>query len=428
MKLSVNLTVSMFLFSLAIQTLAQPTIPREQIPPDSMQKVVAEIKRLYSSDPMERGQAASSLGSMGDTAQAAIPYLMAMFHNDSVGLAYPNPFGGMPDWSDCPAKRAALALAHVGGAAVDTLLSLYNTGDEHEKLWSVYALAQIREARTTIALKQFLESSYQFYEPHYGWMGYYEEKPPIFKISYSMVLREVIEELGERRDTSAVYLLINIACDTASSLREESVQALGKIGDRRAVEPLIHLLDQNSLSGYAALALALINDPRAVKPLLSHLKDATGNYNCSVMGALGDFKSTEALNAIIPALQSPNISDRLAAADAIGANGSWPTVNRSIKERRPIAAGRTVAVEPLIDALQDTCPEVRHAVMRALGSIGDTRAIMPLYNVMKRQPAPDSWWAQDALIDITGEDFRQYDGGHDKWIQWQRKWIPGFPD
>jgi len=416
------LTAGVFLFSLAVQTLAQPTIPREQIPPDSLQKVVAEIKRLYSNDPMERGQAASSLGWMGDSAQAAIPHLLAMFHDYSVGCAYPNPFCAMPDYSDCPAKRAALDLARIGGAAVDTLLSLYNTGDEHEKLWSVYALAQIKEARTNVALKQFLESSYLFYEPHYGWMGYYEEKPPIFRISYSMVLREVIEELGERRDTSAVTLLIDIACDTASSLREEAVQALGKVGDRRAVEPLIRLLDQNSLSGWTASALAHINDPRAIKPLLSHLKDATGNYNGSVMVALGDFKSTEALNAIIPALQSPNINDRHCAVIAIGACGT----SRSLEARRPIAIGRAAAVEPLIEALHEPVPEVRHDVMRALGSIGDKRAIVPLYNIMQNRNAPDSWWAQDALIDITGEDFRQYDGGRDKWIEWQRKWIPGF--
>ena len=409
-----------------LMVLAQPIIPLELIPPDTPQKVVDEIRNLYSDYPHVRGEAASKLGWMGDSAKVAIPFLLAMFHDERSALAYPNPFGAIPDWSDCPAKRAAFALASIGGSAIDSLLFLYINGDGKDSIWSLIALTQSDDSKSTPILIEYLKETKYLQELDIGGCVYKHDitdQLPL-PIATIQIQQWAIESLGERRDTSAVTVLIEIACDSVSKLREESIKALGEIGDWRAVHLLINLLNQQSLTGNAASALAYIGDPCAIKPLLLHLKDKSGNYNTSVLVALGDFKSEETLNAILPALRSSDISVRSAAVTALGASGRW---GRPLAEKRRIAAGRAPAVEPLIEALHDPVPEIRQEVMRTLVTIGDKRAIVPLYNIVKKnKPDLDKWWAEDALIDITGEDFRQYDGSRDKWIEWQRKWIPGF--
>jgi len=55
----------------------------------------------------------------------------------------------------------------------------------------------------------------------------------------------------------------------------EAAKALGRIGDRRAVEPLIALLTHKNggVRGDAAEALGTIGDERAVRPLISLLAD-----------------------------------------------------------------------------------------------------------------------------------------------------------
>ena len=59
------------------------------------------------------------------------------------------------------------------------------------------------------------------------------------------------------------------------------VKALGKIGNSRAVNPLIKLLDDSDASWHhpaVAKALGKIGDKRAVKPLLKLLKNKAEYY------------------------------------------------------------------------------------------------------------------------------------------------------
>ncbi|GAI38932.1 unnamed protein product, partial [marine sediment metagenome] len=63
--------------------------------------------------------------------------------------------------------------------------------------------------------------------------------------------------------------------DEDNYVREQAAAALGKIGDKRAVEPLIEALkDENGhVRSGAANALGKIRDKRAVKPIIEVLKD-----------------------------------------------------------------------------------------------------------------------------------------------------------
>ncbi len=83
---------------------------------------------------------------------------------------------------------------------------------------------------------------------------------------------EIIVLLGEIGDARAVNALIPELDDVC---RDSAISALGKIRDRRAVEPLIRLLEhQNEGTRVLAIeALGAIGDKRAVNPLIAKLDD-----------------------------------------------------------------------------------------------------------------------------------------------------------
>jgi bilin biosynthesis protein len=127
--------------------------------------------------------------------------------------------------------------------------------------------------------------------------------------------------LGELKNPRAVYPLVLTLHDEDRTVRDFSAGALGKIGDRRAVKPLIHALQSDDYLGTrmaAAEALGKIKDPQAVEPLINALKD-TAPYvrqNAAVaLEKLGDPRALQALEAA--AAHDENTSVRRFAQGAV---------------------------------------------------------------------------------------------------------------
>ena len=94
------------------QLLGQPAIPLN-VPDDTPPEITEQIKKLYSSDPVTRSEAARTLGKHGKSAAAAIPFLDSMLSDDA-GLATNfNPFQRVSS----PGKTAGWALGAIGEAA-----------------------------------------------------------------------------------------------------------------------------------------------------------------------------------------------------------------------------------------------------------------------------------------------------------------------
>jgi HEAT repeat protein len=93
--------------------------------------------------------------------------------------------------------------------------------------------------------------------------------------------------LGRIGDTRAVKPLI-VALDDRLRVKEVAAQALGEIGDPVAVEPLIATLgDENwEVRSTVAKALGKIGDPRAKKPLVNLLNDKSENVRWYASQAL----------------------------------------------------------------------------------------------------------------------------------------------
>jgi HEAT repeat protein len=138
------------------------------------------------------------------------------------------------------------------------------------------------------------------------------------------------------------------AADSVMPLIEEmrrgtpnAAHALGEIGDRRAVDPLIEALKNRALQAEAIRALAKMGDKRAVDALIEVGRDS------DALRALGKLGDSRAVGHLISALDKGSA----AAADALG------------------ELGDASAIAPLIRAL-GLDGETRKAAAKALASLG----------------------------------------------------------
>ncbi len=147
----------------------------------------------------------------------------------------------------------------------------------------------------------------------------------------------VASAIGNTRDPRAYDFLTKEILDKKTYhpfIRSGAAVGLGKLGDKRAVEILIGMLEEHDPAAYgAADGLGLLKDKRAVKPLIDAL-DKEAEHRSHIAEALGE-----------------------------------------IGDKR--------AVEPLINLLRDSRSYTRDKAVEALGKIGDKRAIEPLKYVAK---------------------------------------------
>ena len=113
--------------------------------------------------------------------------------------------------------------------------------------------------------------------------------------------QQLAKELGKKRVKEAVPRLLEILeMAGATTTGEEAMQALGAIGDPRAVEPLIYQMREKSST--AAWALGDLGDIRAVEPLIEALSSSEYLIRGSAarsLGILGDERATEPLKKLL---------------------------------------------------------------------------------------------------------------------------------
>lgn len=167
----------------------------------------------------------------------------------------------------------------------------------------------------------------------------------------------------------------------AERIRGDAAAALGRIGDARAVDPLIGVIlrDKNYFiyeRNKAMEGLANIRDARAVEPLIVALRHKNEDLHRPAIQALGKIGDTRAVKPLITILTYKLFSYDYLYNDVVEALG---------------LIGNAEAVEPLVDALDYDWRSIRNPyksnfddnslrkkVVVALGKIGDPRAINPL--------------------------------------------------
>ena len=247
------------------------------------------------------------------------------------------------------------------------------------------------------------------------------------------VRREAADALGRLRDKAATEPLVASLKDDDRGVRWSAAEALGAIGDTRAIEPLIAALsDQDDwVRDGVAEALGRVGDQRAVGPLRAALKRKDGGVSGSVASALaGILKDERAVEPLLAALEHPDSEwTGLAVMGSIiqiGPRAVKPLVaalrHPSVKVRRPVVdclscLGDASAVEPLIKALDDPDGDVAREVACALCQLDDPRAAAPLAaaikdrrsavwregepNVLSEKGAPISGLTNDAPAELA---------------------------
>jgi HEAT repeat protein len=208
----------------------RPELPQASIPKAADADVRHNIGLLYAEQGLARGNAATRLASAGSRATPAVPYLKSLLEDGTKigGVIKANPFF---ETEDRVGFRAAAALAAIEGPGHDALLQAVQNGTSYAKRAAVYGLGEARVSAAAPLLMQLLGS----------------DEPPF--------------------------------------VRENVPQALERIGDHAAVEPLMaaFVRDETAQSVWpaAGAALASLKDVRAIAVLvetLAHSKHLTRRH------------------------------------------------------------------------------------------------------------------------------------------------------
>ena len=216
------------------------------------------------------------------------------------------------------------------------------------------------------------------------------------------VRSKVAEDLGRIGDKRSVDPLIASLDDDDDNVRREVALALGRIGDKRSVDPLIASLDDadDNVRREVALALGRIGDKRAVDPLIKLLGDTDNGVREKAAESLGNIGDKQAVAPLIELLGDADSDVREEAADSLA----------KIGDKR--------AVGPLIKLLGDAEYRVREKAVESLGKIGDKRAVAPLIALIGDAHLFVRAEAARVLKQLTGKDFGDDIEDHEKWVTW----------
>ncbi|TKB80831.1 MAG: HEAT repeat domain-containing protein [Nitrospira sp.] len=206
--------------------------------------------------------------------------------------------------------------------------------------------------------------------------------------------RDILWVLGMIRDRRAVESLIVALKDDDPEIRAVAIQGLGFVRDERGVAPLIEAMREDRFANNVVQALADIGEP-AVEPLIAAMESSEQDLLVRQKAAktLGMIKDARAVDPLIHALQDPVL--RHAAATALVEFRTVATVrlievmhdeNPDIRAHAAAALGHLMdgqALPALLLATGDPEPSVRAQAARALGRMEDRRALPELIAALK---------------------------------------------
>jgi HEAT repeat protein len=141
------------------------------------------------------------------------------------------------------------------------------------------------------------------------------------------VRKYATKALGDIGDDYAIEPLIEALRDIDWPVRKVAATALGKIGDERALKPLLNALNDNDIDVRRHAIGALVKmEKHAVKPLLNKLHDPDWQTRAISAEALGRVGNRKAVKELIKSLGDGKVKDenryvRGKAAEALGRIG-----------------------------------------------------------------------------------------------------------
>jgi len=235
----------------------------------------------------------------------------------------------------------------------------------------------------------------------------------------SRFITHVLSVLGRIRSEDAVPVIIDVLLathidlyddpqpvdfaqgDDSMRLRCAAALALGKIGDNRAIIPLMSILNNRDENYRLRLAVAeslgKLGDEFAVSPLINILADEREKSVylkesvAKALGMLGDIRAVEPLIDILESKRGIRDKFNFLKEQVIEAIGRIGRPNRK-------------ATDSLMTTLEDEAPSIRLAAVEALGTIGDEDCLEDLKRRVFDENDEVAKAAIYAVYNIAGEE------------------------
>ncbi|MBU8894375.1 HEAT repeat domain-containing protein [Corallococcus sp. M34] len=348
---------------LSVSFLALVGCKKDPATPDYWEEYLARIRRAD-----DRVRLIESMRSSGKANASFLPMLHAQLaaeHKPEVKGALARALADVHDVSSVEPLKAAL-----DPSATDASAQLAN-----KEL--VAALGRIGDRSAVPALIPFLRS----------------------KDNYTRI--EAVQVLGAMKSPEAVEPLIQLATDEATEpfLNRKAIEALGQIGDARAVPVLLRMLtkERHGVSFYVESSFALFQlGAPAADALLPALegKDAElvswaqgqginpASYAMKAAQVLGDLRDHRAVEPLVRQL---------------GYTHADPRIQAMVRMQAADALGRmraTEAVKPLAALVLEPDPTVRRTYVRALTLLGGRDALPAL----EKAASTGDWYAREVAV------------------------------
>ena len=206
------------------------------------------------------------------------------------------------------------------------------------------------------------------------------------------VVLSAVTSLGVLGVASATEPLVAVLQSDRAGMGGIAADALGKIGDPRSVAPLLNVMTTASdydLRSFAWRALAKLHATSAIEPLISMLNDSDARLRNGIVNILGSFRDARSADALTEALHDEDAKVRRSATFALASIGDKRAVDPLISMLliEPQIEAARVAVNPDLYEDVDRNRFIRESAARALGKLGDARAIAPLAGALEDSTA-----------------------------------------
>jgi len=333
------------------------------------------------------------------------------FKDRILSILDPNVERGEPDMSD----RAIVALT--AGAVIVSLVALSpwraaSSAPDPRLSHAMLADTPPGGGRTVVAGSQ----------PAQDVRGDFATLIAMLQMQDASMREHAAEALGRLGDRRAVEPLMDaVLHDRDASVREHAATALGMLGDARASEVLARAAQADPdarVREHAATAASRPGDPAAVQSLIDAVLNgenpAVREHAATALGELGDPAARDPL--IAATLEDANARVREHAAVALGRVGGERACDvllgvmhgGDVEEVRAHAAyalgltGDARALEPLLAALQDASARMRANAAQGLGELGDSAALEALRQAQADPDGEVRRWAGEAITRIRG--------------------------
>ncbi len=213
-----------------------------------------------------------------------------------------------------------------------------------------------------------------------------------------------------------IMLLLVSACQNQSALDLDLLAGQARGGDVEAGRELVKLFATASPEVNDRVYQIVIESGDAVvEPLLEYVSSVNTEQRERVIAALGTLKVQQAVPAIVAVLADTTFTRRYVAAMALGEIGhpdGIPALIRALDDEvllvrryatRSLIKFNQSAVDVLIASLGTASERVDAAVIRALGDIGDRRALEPLLTQVSGPVRSEAFLALGKLRDPRAE-------------------------